>query len=277
MPKVGLLSMILWDISKYSIHKSKMEYPSLKKYPRTKSLFDGFVWLLRYTLAIKLLLLGLSIAGFSGMFTWWFTLVLILGIIIHEFGHIYALEMFEIKHSGMFLIPFIGGVVYAEEYKTKWQSALVALAGPAFGLGMTAICFVASVYINTKELWICTSWLAFLNLLNLLPVYPLDGRAVIQEAITSISSAASYIFMGAFLLVGLMYALVSGSFILTFVAGLTIYDVLLARVPNNLTNMSTLQTVVILLLYASITGALLMFFLIGLNISRDLTSTILLK
>lgn len=249
----------------------KKEYPSSEKFPKSKAIVDGFIWLIRYTLIIKILLLGFSVAGFYGMFTWWFALVLILAIIIHESGHIYMLECFKLKHSGMFIIPFMGGVTYSNACTTKWQSASIALAGPTFGLITTAGFFLAAISFNKQELWTCTSWVAFLNLINLLPVFPLDGRTIIQAAITSITSAASAIFMGVFLLIGLIHTFISGNPLLLFLAGLTIYDVLISLTVSDMEDMSTIQTTIILLGYGVITGLLIMFFFIGLTFSNDLT------
>ena len=126
-----------------------------------------------------------SFAAFLGIY-WalygaWFGIGFAIMILLHELGH-----FVEIKRRGLpaempVFLPGLGAYV-------KWQAmgisaevrALVSLAGPAAGLIATLI--AAGLFWHTgNPLWAALAHTgAWLNLLNLIPVWILDGVGAVQ-------------------------------------------------------------------------------------------------
>jgi Zn-dependent protease len=97
-------------------------------------------------------------------------------ILVHEFGHFIAVKRRGLSADLPMFIPGFGAYV-------RWTAAgvaadtraLVSLAGPLAGALGAAFC--AFLWIQTQErLWIgLASFSAFINLMNLIPVWTLDG------------------------------------------------------------------------------------------------------
>jgi Zn-dependent protease len=135
----------------------------------------------------KLLVLGLTKAStflsmllsFGVYWTAWgwkFAAGLVLSIYVHEMGHVIALRRYGIKATAPMFIPGLGALIRLKQKPADpREEARVGLAGPLWGLGAAAAAF--AVYRATG--W--ASWGAiakvgaWVNLLNLLPVWQLDG------------------------------------------------------------------------------------------------------
>jgi Zn-dependent protease len=117
-----------------------------------------------------------SIAAYSLFFGWTFAVGFVVLLLVHEMGHVIQLRREGIKASAPMFIPFLGAVVAAKSLgKDATAEARVGLAGPVLGsLGAAAL---IPVYLITgDELWRALAFTGFfLNLINLLPVVPLDG------------------------------------------------------------------------------------------------------
>jgi Zn-dependent protease len=117
-----------------------------------------------------------SIAAYSLFFGWTFAVGFVLLLLVHEMGHVIQLRREGIKASAPMFIPFLGAVVAAKSLgENATAEARVGLAGPVLGsLGAAAL---IPVYLLTgDELWRALAFTGFfLNLINLLPVVPLDG------------------------------------------------------------------------------------------------------
>lgn len=105
-----------------------------------------------------------------------FVFNLILVLIIHELGHYLLMKLFGYKNVRMLFIPLMGAFVQGskEEYSQK-QSLLVVAAGPLPGIfiGLGLIALAA----NYHQAWMMDLAILFLllNVINLLPLDPLDG------------------------------------------------------------------------------------------------------
>jgi Zn-dependent protease len=147
---------------------------------------NGNVWVRSLTsLALYLLL------GYYFFHANWALLLILTGIVIfHEMGHFLAMKLYDYKDLGIFFIPLLGA--YASGTKkevSQKQSAIILLAGPIPGIIVGIILFflcdrqlLHSVSFNTISLLLITSkLLIFLNILNLLPIYPLDGGQLLNR------------------------------------------------------------------------------------------------
>ncbi len=124
-----------------------------------------------------------------GGFSWgWESVVFVaLAVAFHELGHVFAMRGFGYKNVRMLFIPLFGGLATGEPRELDaTKNALVALAGPAFGLLTAAVAVGASFFLG-PEPWLARfAWVSFiLNAFNLLPFVPLDGGQVANETLFS--------------------------------------------------------------------------------------------
>jgi Zn-dependent protease len=110
--------------------------------------------------------------------------LLVLALFVHEAGHYVAMVGFGYRDVQMFFIPLLGAAVSASRTDAPaYQRTLVALAGPLPGILLgTGLAIVA---VATEHQLVASAAILFLalNLLNLLPIPPLDGGHVLQETL----------------------------------------------------------------------------------------------
>ena len=123
------------------------------------------------------------IAGFFFFGQNW-TLVLILtGVVVfHEFGHFVAMKIYKYQDLGMYFIPLLGAYVSGKKQEvSQMQSAIILMAGPIPGIFLGIIIHFVAINTGIVDLE-RTAWIMiFLNVLNLLPVYPLDGGQLLHR------------------------------------------------------------------------------------------------
>lgn len=108
-------------------------------------------------------------------------------VVLHELGHFIAMKSFRYNDLGIFFIPLLGAYVSGTKREvSQKESAIILLAGPLPGMIIGLIFYF--LYQQNNELAFGflsfrTIGLAFLflNLLNLLPVYPLDGGQLLNR------------------------------------------------------------------------------------------------
>jgi Zn-dependent protease len=135
----------------------------------------------------KLLLLGLTKGGmllsmfasfgvYWGVFGWKFAAGLLLSIYVHEMGHVAALRHFGIAASAPMFIPGLGAVVrLREKLHSPVEDARVGLAGPWWGFGAAVVVW-AWAWLGDVSLARAIAHVSgWINLLNLTPIWQLDG------------------------------------------------------------------------------------------------------
>jgi Zn-dependent protease len=120
----------------------------------------------------------LSIGAYSIIFGWKFAAGLVLLIFVHELGHVVAAKAYGLPVSAPTFIPFMGAYVTHAMPMSSYSHAIIALAGPlAGGLGGWA-CYYLALTVGGHWLMAVALYTFALNLLNLLPVPPLDGSKI---------------------------------------------------------------------------------------------------
>lgn len=133
------------------------------------------------------ILLG-SIVGFLVLgaisWDWKFTLWLFPILALHEAGHWLTMRLFKYRDLQMFFIPMFGAAVTGKHWNVPgWKKALVSLAGPIPGIVLGLGLGVASIVWHNQWLNKAALMLLFLNGLNLLPIFPMDGGHVLQATV----------------------------------------------------------------------------------------------
>lgn len=151
--------------------------------------------------SISSLALYLAIGYFFFNQDWTLVLVLTGVVVFHELGHFFAMKMYNYTDLGIFFIPLVGAYASGKKQEvSQLQSSVILLAGPVPGIILGVILQLTADQITSdyyqQDLLIKISWiLIFLNLLNLLPIYPLDGGQLLNRLFLDSSQIISKIFL----------------------------------------------------------------------------------
>jgi Zn-dependent protease len=122
----------------------------------------------------------LSFFAFFGiywaLFGWQFALGFTLAILVHEMGHYVAARTRGLKADMPVFLPGFGAYVrWYHQGVSLATLSLIALAGPFFGLLSALVCL--GLYVPTHlTIFLALAYVvAWLNLINLIPVFGLDG------------------------------------------------------------------------------------------------------
>ncbi len=166
---------------------------------------------------IKVLFAASSLAAYSWLFSFQFALALIACLVVHEYGHVRAMKYFGMKTKGIYLIPFLGGAALTEDkINTRWQDVVISMMGPCFGLGMSLLCLVAYGVSGMPFFAGLAVFNAFLNLINLLPILPLDGGHVMKSVSFSMNNTLGLVLCGAAAALGIVLSFSLGLSLLGF-------------------------------------------------------------
>ena len=138
----------------------------------------------------KLALLIGSMVAFALSFSFrmdWFTVVaFLIALVIHEAGHLLGMRLFRYKNLQVLFLPFLGAAAIGQNDDVPThRRVIVYLLGPLPGIMiglvlMASTRFVASEHIADLLFELSVVFLA-LNLINLLPIMPLDGGHVVND------------------------------------------------------------------------------------------------
>lgn len=162
----------------------------------------------------------LSSMTLTGTVLW--LVVILVSILIHEFGH--ALTAIAFGQKARIELAAFGGFTYREGPRLKlWQEFIVVFNGPLAGLCLCAIAWFVMQTLNIQT----SSWQYLLRitvyvnliwtLLNLTPVLPLDGGhllSIILESIFGFRGVKIALVVGMIFAIGLSaFFFITGSFL----------------------------------------------------------------
>ena len=105
-----------------------------------------------------------------------FVLFLILVLFIHEIGHFTFMKLFKYENVRMLFIPLMGAFVQgSKERYSQTQSFIVVAAGPFPGIFLGILTLFISSHYHLYWLLELSFLFLFLNIINLIPIDPLDG------------------------------------------------------------------------------------------------------
>lgn len=136
--------------------------------------------------AVKIILAILTFFSFVYFFHWKFTLLLMATIMIHEYGHLAAMNFLGVKNRGFIFLPLMGGIIIpGEPIPSLMKRSFIHFAGPGMGL-FSAILFLITYGITGLPIFVAmASWSALFNLINMLPIPPFDGGMIFRSILNS--------------------------------------------------------------------------------------------
>lgn len=146
---------------------------------------------------IAILVVSLGIFAGTGLFqlTLKELIIVIVVLFIHETGHLTAMKLFKYSDVKMFFLPLIGAAVAGRE-QTPYSSkkALVSIAGPLPGLFIGLFFVALYAAMNERIYYDIAAMFIFINTMNLLPLYPLDGGRFFDSILFSRNYSLEVIF-----------------------------------------------------------------------------------
>ena len=135
---------------------------------------------------------GLSAIAFvASMLLWtsWSWLAWLVPVLLfHEFGHWAAMRLLGHRDAWIAFIPFFGAAtISGKRFDKISHEIIVLLAGPVPGIVLgTALIFLSAVSgVRSSFLVRLAALLLGINILNLLPLHPLDGGRIVHALVTA--------------------------------------------------------------------------------------------
>src|SRR5689334_353011 len=135
-----------------------------------------FLTLIKLKAVTTLGTMFISIAAYALAFGWPFAVGFVLLLFVHEMGHVIQLRREGVEASAPMFIPFLGAAVGMKRLPDDAAAeARVGLAGPILGSAgcLAPLALYAATGNHLFQALAFTGF--FLNLINLVPVLPLDG------------------------------------------------------------------------------------------------------
>jgi Zn-dependent protease len=170
---------------------------------------------------VSTLLLGGLIWYLTG--SWVIVIALIFGLLVHEYGHVLAMNRLGMGPAKIYIIPFLGGLAKAQRNpKSEWDGVLVSLAGPAFGL-LAAAPFFGLWQVTGQAAWLGGAFaIAMINLVNLAPAPPLDGSKALGPVLARIHPALEWAALLATGAAVVWWGVTNGSFLFAAFLGIAL-------------------------------------------------------
>ena len=118
-----------------------------------------------------------------------FSIAVIVSLLVHEFGHVYAVRR-QLQSESVVILWGMGGLCVHERTEDPKKQIIISLMGPAFSAILGALSLAAlwlaplshpiAANLVAAFVWINVIWLG----VNLLPLLPLDGGRALEAALT---------------------------------------------------------------------------------------------
>lgn len=197
----------------------------------------------------KLLLTGLtkastfisvlvSLGVYWAAFGYKFAIGLLASMYVHEMGHVAALRRYGIAMDAPMFLPGLGAFVRMKQYPVDArEDARVGMAGPLWGLGAALFVYGLAHATGYPVLYAVARAGAWMNLLNLIPLGPLDGG----RGFRALTRQQRFLAMG---VIALAWHLSSDGILLVLLLG-ALFRVAQAETPKEADSTTLLQYAVL--------------------------------
>lgn len=114
-------------------------------------------------------------------------LIIMAIILLHELGHLFAMRFYNYADVSIFFIPLFGALATGSKREiSQKQTAVILLAGPLPGIIIGLLLYFidknqAGIELGKISLNFIALLLIWVNILNLIPVFPLDGGQLLNR------------------------------------------------------------------------------------------------
>lgn len=127
----------------------------------------------------------------------------------------------------MFFLPGFGAVAVAEErFKSARNEAYIAIMGPIFGLAFFVFPMMIVYHYTRDAMWAAIgAIMAFINLVNLFPINPLDGGRILKALAYSQRRSASLWITVTVLIITAVFGTLAGFSLLSYMAIVGLWEI----------------------------------------------------
>jgi Zn-dependent protease len=140
----------------------------------------SLVALLKFTkIGATFISMFITMGAYALVFPFQFAVGLVIMILIHELGHVIAAKQKGLPVSAPVFIPFLGALITMKKHpRDAATEAYIAFGGPILGTVGALASFILGLLLQNDLLLVVANIGFFLNLINLLPIHPLDGGRI---------------------------------------------------------------------------------------------------
>lgn len=121
----------------------------------------------------------ISIWAYALLFPVAVSIGLVIMILIHEMGHVIAAKQKGLPVSAPLFIPFVGALITMKKHpRDAVTEAYIAMGGPLLGTIGAVVALLLALLLDSQLLLVTAYIGFFINLINLLPIHPLDGGRI---------------------------------------------------------------------------------------------------
>ena len=121
----------------------------------------------------------LSMLVYAWVFGWRYAVGFVLLILVHEMGHYVAARQRGLDVGAPTFIPFVGAWIELKDMPHDVETeAYIGFAGPLAGSAAAMICYYLAREFDSRQLLALAYSGCMLNLINLIPISPLDGGRI---------------------------------------------------------------------------------------------------
>lgn len=156
----------------------------------------------------------------------------LLVLLIHEFGHFFAMKAFNYTNVKLFVLPLLGAYVTGKKSViSQRQMSVVVLAGPVPGIIIGFCLLWSNLYYPNEKLEMLANIFLGLNFFNLLPFIPLDGGRLLEALFVNQNHIIRVVFTIISILFLVILSLLSQSIFFLIIPVAMVFD-LIMQVKN---------------------------------------------
>ena len=152
----------------------------------------------------------------------------LLVLLIHEFGHFFAMKAFNYSNVKLFVLPLLGAYVTGQKSViSQKQMSIIILAGPVPGIIIGFALVLANIYYPNEKLLMLGHIFIGLNFFNLLPFIPLDGGRLLENLFINHNHTLRVVFTIISIIILSILSLILGSFIFLIITASMVFDLIM--------------------------------------------------
>lgn len=149
-------------------------------------------------------------------------------LLIHEFGHFFAMKAFNYNNIKLFILPLLGAYVTGKKSTiSQRQMSVVILAGPLPGILIGFSLLLYNIYYPNSRIEMLGQIFFFLNWFNLLPFIPLDGGRLMETLFIHQNHAIRTVFSVISITGFSIFSILTGSIILLIIPVSMVFDLIM--------------------------------------------------
>lgn len=163
---------------------------------------------------------------FNGDFSYIAAVLVVL--LIHEFGHFFAMKAFNYSNVKLFVLPLLGAYVTGKKSLiSQRQMSIVILAGPVPGIIIGFCLLLSTFYYPNERIEMLGNIFFLLNLFNLLPFVPLDGGRLLETLFINHNHTIRVVFTIISILALAVLAIITKSLLFLIIPVSMVFDLIM--------------------------------------------------